>query len=123
MALQRALELSRPLVNFSELSGKGMMGLLRRGNPEVVAQALLQPLIDQDQTQQTELVRTVRSWIANNCAWDVTARQLGIHRHTLRNRVDTAGTVLGLNLDSLRDRLELFAALEFMETQEGPPAP
>lgn len=123
MALQRALELSRPLVNFSELSGKGMMGLLRRGNPEVVAQALLQPLIDQDQTQQTELVRTVRSWIANNCAWDVTARQLGIHRHTLRNRVDTAGTVLGLNLDSLRDRLELFAALEFLETQEGPPAP
>jgi purine catabolism regulator len=123
MALQRALELSRRMVQFSELSGSGMMGLLRRGNAEVVAQALLQPLIDQDQTQQTELVRTVRSWVANNCAWDVTARQLGIHRHTLRNRIDMAGTVLGLNLDSLRDRLELFAALEFRNPQEGLPTP
>ena len=31
------------------------------------------------------------AWLANNCVWDSTARRLGVHRHTLRNRIDAAG--------------------------------
>ncbi|MCD4851216.1 PucR family transcriptional regulator [Arthrobacter sp. AK01] len=114
-SLQRALELSRPLVAFDEISQGGMLGLLHREEAGSVARRLIEPLAKHDESEQTQLLPTVTAWLANNCVWDRTARQLGVHRHTLRNRIDAAGTVLGLNLDSLRDRLELFAAVEFLE--------
>ncbi|MEO3940376.1 PucR family transcriptional regulator ligand-binding domain-containing protein [Paenarthrobacter nicotinovorans] len=114
-ALKRATELSRPLVAFEDISQGGMLGLLRRDEAASVARRLLEPLTRHDDTEQTQLLPTVTAWLANNCVWDRTARELGIHRHTLRNRIDAAGNVLGLNLDNLRDRLELFAAVEFVE--------
>ncbi|MDR6986583.1 purine catabolism regulator [Paenarthrobacter nitroguajacolicus] len=114
-SLKRALELSRPLVGFDEISQGGMLGLLHRDEAGSVARRLVEPLARHDKSEQTHLLPTVTAWLANNCVWDRTARQLGIHRHTLRNRIDAAGAVLGLNLDSLRDRLELFAAVEFLQ--------
>jgi purine catabolism regulator len=113
-SLRRAIELSRPLVSFTEISQGGMLGLLRVGGAESVAHQLIEPLSKHDETEQTQLLPTVSAWLRNNCVWDRTARELGIHRHTLRNRVDAAGAVMGLNLDSLRDRLELYAAVEIM---------
>jgi purine catabolism regulator len=44
---------------------------------------VLQPLIEHDSAEHTELLETVREWFANNCVWDRTARNLGVHRHTL----------------------------------------
>ena len=117
-ALRRAAELGRPVVGFSELSESGMLGLLREEKAGPVARGLLQPLIAHDEAEQTELLLTVREWFANNCVWDKTARRLGVHRHTLRNRIDAAGRILGLNLDGMRDRLELFAAVQFLEERK-----
>lgn len=114
-SLQRAIELSRPLVAFDEISQGGMLGLLQRDEAESVAIRLIEPLVKHDESEQTQLVPTVSVWLRNNCVWDKTARELGIHRHTLRNRVDAAGAILGLNLESLRDKLELFAAVEFLD--------
>jgi purine catabolism regulator len=114
-ALTRAAEVGSAVVVFSELSDGGMLGLLREEKAGPVARGLLQPLIAHDEAEHTELLGTVREWFANNCVWDVTARRLGVHRHTLRNRIDAAGRILGLNLDSMRDRLELFAAVQFMD--------
>ena len=114
-ALHRAVELDRTFVVFSELSDGGMLGLLRDEKAEPVARGLLQPLVDYDAAENTELLQTVREWFANNCVWDKTARRLGVHRHTLRNRIDAVGRILGLNLDSMRDRLELYAAVQFLE--------
>lgn len=114
-ALRRATELGSAVVEFSDLSEGGMLGLLREEEAGPVARGLLQPLIAHDAAEQTELLGTVREWLANDCVWDKTARRLGVHRHTLRNRVDAAGRILGLNLDGMRDRLELFAAVQFLE--------
>lgn len=120
-SLQRAGELSRPLVDFSEVAEGGMLGLLRREDAESVARRLIEPLVRHDQAEQAQLLPTVAAWLTNNCVWDRTARQLGVHRHTLRNRIDAAGSILGLNLDGLRDRFELFAALQFLDMTEGRP--
>jgi purine catabolism regulator len=114
-ALGRATELGSAVVEFSELSDGGMLGLLREEKAGPVARGLLQPLIAHDSAEHTELLETVREWFANNCVWDKTSRRLGVHRHTLRNRIDAAGRILGLNLDNMPDRLELFAAVQFLE--------
>ncbi|TNB67277.1 PucR family transcriptional regulator [Arthrobacter sp. BB-1] len=118
-ALNRAVEVGKPVVSFSELSEGGMLGLLREDEAGAVARGLLQPLIAHDTAEGTELLDTVREWFANNCVWDKTARRMGVHRHTLRNRIDAAGKILGLNLDGMRDRLELFAAVQFLEDGSG----
>ncbi|MFJ5696547.1 PucR family transcriptional regulator [Arthrobacter sp. NPDC093139] len=114
-ALRHAVELDRAVVGFSELSEGGMLGLLKGAAAGPVARGLLQPLIAHDAAEHTELLETIREWFANNCVWDKTARSLGVHRHTLRNRIDAAGRILGLNLDRIGDRLELFAAVQFLE--------
>ena len=114
-ALKRATELGSAVVEFSELSDGGMLGLLREEKAGPVAKGLLQPLIAHDAAEHTDLLGTVREWFANDCVWDKTARRLGVHRHTLRNRIDAAGRILGLNLDGMRDRVEIFAAVQFLE--------
>lgn len=119
-ALARATELSRPLMTFAEIADSGMLGLLRRQEAESVAHQLIEPLQKYDDDEQSQLLVTVTAWLRNNCASDRTARELGIHRHTLRNRVDTAGNILGLQLDGLHGRLELYTALQFLDVEGHP---
>lgn len=120
-SLRRAGELSRPLVHFSEVAEGGMFGTLQQQEADSVARRLIAPLTSHDAVERTELLPTVAAWLANDCVWDRTARQLGVHRHTLRNRIDSAGGILGLNLDRMRDRFELFAALQFLDMAKGHP--
>jgi DNA-binding PucR family transcriptional regulator len=79
-----------------------------------VARGILSALHAHDLDKDADLVTTVRVWVQNECASDATARELGIHRHTLRNRVQLAGRLLGLDFNVLRDRLELWAAVQLM---------
>ncbi|USX52576.1 PucR family transcriptional regulator [Lentzea sp. HUAS12] len=72
--------------------------------PEGFADALLGPL-------DPETRETLRVWLTHHGAWDPAAAQLGVHRHTLRNRVRKAEQALGRSLDSPGLRAELWLAL------------
>ncbi|SER00361.1 PucR family transcriptional regulator [Lentzea albida] len=72
--------------------------------PEGFADALLRPL-------DPETRETLRVWLTHHGAWDPAAAQLGVHRHTLRNRVRKAEQALGRSLDSPGLRAELWLAL------------
>ncbi|WP_418287459.1 PucR family transcriptional regulator [Lentzea guizhouensis] len=72
--------------------------------PAGFADALLSPL-------DAETRDTIRVWLTHHGAWDPAATQLGIHRHTLRNRVRRAEQALGRSLDSPGLRAELWLAL------------
>ena len=61
------------------------------------------------------LISTLRVWLTHNCAWDPAARQLGVHRHTLRNRIALLERLLRVDLGRFPDRAELWAALELSE--------
>ncbi len=102
----------RAFVRFDDLVSDGILGLLETSGGASVARRLLQPLLDAPAEQRDTLLDTVRTWMEHNCAWDPAARDLGIHRHTLRNRVTSVERLLGLDLDSFADRAELWAALE-----------
>ena len=66
------------------------------------------------------LIESATAWLENNGAWDRAAKQLGVHRHTLRNRITTLEKMLALDLDRFGDRAELWAALQL--DGDGPPA-
>ncbi|MGV9801973.1 PucR family transcriptional regulator [Mycobacterium sp. NPDC003449] len=113
-ALQHAIETGQSSVAFETFLDRGVLGVLRREQMGTVARGILRVLHAHDTEKGSDLLTTVRIWVHNECAWDATARELGIHRHTLRNRVQLAGRLLDLDLDALRDRLELWAAVQLV---------
>ncbi|HEX7308918.1 PucR family transcriptional regulator [Lentzea sp.] len=72
--------------------------------PAGFAAAVLRPL-------DAETRATLRVWLAHHGAWDPAAAELGVHRHTVRNRVRRAEQALGRPLDSPGVRAELWLAL------------
>ncbi|MFJ8966162.1 PucR family transcriptional regulator [Lentzea sp. NPDC102401] len=72
--------------------------------PDGFADALLRPL-------DAETRETLRVWLTHHGAWDPAATEMGVHRHTLRNRVRKAEQALGRSLDSPGLRAELWLAL------------
>ncbi|GLY46404.1 PucR family transcriptional regulator [Lentzea sp. NBRC 102530] len=72
--------------------------------PEGFADALLGPL-------DAETRETLRTWLGHHGAWDPAATELGIHRHTLKNRVRKAEQALRRSLASPGLRAELWLAL------------
>ena len=102
----------RLFVRFEELVSDGMLGTLEAAGGDVVAHRMLQPLRARPAGERKMLLDSIEVWLAHNCAWDPAAKQLGVHRHTLRNRVAVIEQLLGLDLDRFADRAELWAAVQ-----------
>ncbi|MFN8193423.1 MAG: PucR family transcriptional regulator [Nocardioidaceae bacterium] len=64
-----------------------------------------------DADQGTELVTSLRAFLSSHGAWDPAAQALGVHRHTLRHRVERAAEVAGFDLADAGHRALLTLAL------------
>ncbi|SMG17856.1 PucR family transcriptional regulator [Agreia pratensis] len=115
----RAVSREHPFILFERLADEGMQGLLAASGGEAVARRILRPLLDLPLRDREALAETLRVWLEHNGAWDPAARQLGIHRHTLRNRVAAADTLLGLDLEQFAARAELWSALQLIDPEEN----
>ncbi|NEB78218.1 PucR family transcriptional regulator, partial [Streptomyces sp. SID14478] len=73
------------------------------------ADALLAPLDTADPSGALAL--TLGTWLDSGSSWDETARLLGLHRHTVRNRLDKVARLTGRRLDDGDDRFDLWLAL------------
>ncbi|GMA94565.1 hypothetical protein GCM10025881_13890 [Pseudolysinimonas kribbensis] len=89
-----------------------MIGLLARSGGREASRRLLEPLRDRPAGDVDELLGAARVWLGHNGAWDPAAKELGIHRHTLRARMAGLGSAIGLDLDDFAGRAELWAALQ-----------
>lgn len=101
-----------PVLRFGDMAGRGLLGLLDRADAETFAQALLAPLIEHDATGRGELVDSLYEWLRRHGQGDPAAARLGVHRHTLRNRIAKSEQLLGVNLDDPGVRAELWLALQ-----------
>jgi purine catabolism regulator len=94
----------------------GSYGLLLGGQPRPVLEgfvrSVLGPLVERDNQKSSELVASVRAFIESGGRWEPGAEVLGVHRHTLRYRVRQAEELLGRDLSSAEDRLEVWLALK-----------
>ncbi|MEU9499846.1 PucR family transcriptional regulator [Streptomyces sp. NPDC048196] len=68
-----------------------------------------------------ELIATLAAWLETGGAWDATSRRLGVHRHTVRNRLDKAMDLTGRRLDDPDDRFDLWLATRIR--RGGTPTP
>ncbi|GGM45305.1 PucR family transcriptional regulator ligand-binding domain-containing protein [Dactylosporangium sucinum] len=91
------------LVRFADLAGGGLLGLLPGAAGRAFADALLAPLGD--------LTGTLAVWLRHHGQWDPAAAELGVHRHTVRNRIRRVAELTGRDLDSPDVRAELWLAV------------
>lgn len=99
-------------VEFGAMPGQALLSDdASRKVLSAVAHATLAPLADYDRDQQGGLIVSLRAYLEANGHWETAAAALGVHRHTLRNRIRTAQKLLGCDLDVARVRAELLLAL------------
>jgi hypothetical protein len=91
---------------------------------EVLARSLkeifLSPLESQRDGGAASL-QTLREYLASVCNAPKAAARLGVTRHTVENRINTAQQHLGRELDSCLVELEVALRLEELEATEQPP--
>jgi len=96
---------------FDGMVGDGMVGLLDRvGGREAARRLLDAARVRADDGH--ELLHAATVWLSHNGAWDPAAKELGLHRHTLRARMSRLGDLLGLDLERFGGRAELWTALQ-----------
>ncbi|MGO4103030.1 PucR family transcriptional regulator [Leifsonia sp. YAF41] len=110
-AHERSQEGDAGVVEFDDISRQGVLAFLARTDAREVGRATLLPLISHDDLNGSELLHTVRVWLEHNGAFDAAARVLGVHRHTVRSRVELAETLLGRDLSTFHARADVWAAL------------
>ncbi|MEI7035112.1 PucR family transcriptional regulator [Streptomyces pratensis] len=82
----------------------GLAALVPPEQAAAHARALLAPLT-------SPLAATLRCWLSLHGNWDRTAVALSVHRNTVRQRVRRCGELLGMDLDDMDVRAELWFAL------------
>ncbi len=81
------------------------------GNESLAAftDAVLGPLDAADRA--ADLLRGLTAFLEHNGHWAAAASALRVHRHTMRNRIETVEKLTGRRMDSAQDRHELWLAL------------
>ncbi|WP_090708201.1 PucR family transcriptional regulator [Mycetocola miduiensis] len=112
-ALERALasDAEASVVVFSDVAERGLAALLPHADAVEIARALLRPVRDHDAENGTDLIGDVKVWLEHHGQWDPAARALGIHRHTLKNRVALVEKLIGRPLATVDARTNLWLAL------------
>ena len=67
----------------------------------------LAPLLDHDRDHGTDLRATLLAFLEANGNWGVAANSQGVHRHTLRHRIERIEDLLRVDLADARTRAEL----------------
>ncbi len=102
------------VARFAELPPVSLLALVPEKSARRFVDSWLRPLLG----ERGELVASLRVWLEHHGQWDPAAVQLGVHRHTLRNRIHKAEALLDRRLDSAENRAELWLALQLHERDE-----
>ena len=113
-ALAAARRTGRDVLHYGDLPGQSVLDLMDPGPAQGFAEALLGPL------DAEGLVPSLRAYIEANGQGETAARALGVHRHTLRTRMQKAARLLGRDLDDPAVRAELWIALALSANRNGP---
>lgn len=110
-AWERSRESIARVAYFEAIARDGLLAYVAGPQAREVGLAALSPLHRHDAEHDTELVRTLRTWLESDAVIDAAARNLGVHRHTVRARIALAERLLERDLGSFAARADVWAAL------------
>jgi PucR family transcriptional regulator, purine catabolism regulatory protein len=96
-----------------------LLDLLPPDQAQAFAQATLGDLL---QPEAAELLQTVRAWADQDGSFDRTAGELGVHRHTVRRRLQRVEEILSRRLDDPSTRHEIWFACQLADQLAAQPA-
>lgn len=99
--------LAHPVVAHAEVTAGNFTELLTGPEAMNLARTVLDPL----RPHSEDLLSCLRVWLQHNGAYDPAARELGLHRHTLKARIRTIEQLTGRDLSSMAERATLWIAL------------
>ena len=114
-ALSASSRLGRRHTAFSDVGAEGLLSLVSTADGRAFAESLLRPLLDHDAGGRQALIPSLRTWLEHNGHWDAAAGSLGVHRHTLRGRIQRIEEILGRDLGGPGLRVELWTALRLLD--------
>ena len=88
-----------------------LAGLLGEPAAGAFARAVLEPLDALEPADRETVEETLAAWLAANGETGAAAGVLGVHRHTLRERLRRSAQLLGRDLDDPQTRVDLWVAL------------
>jgi purine catabolism regulator len=104
---------------FDRLPLEGMLAdPVVRARIHDLAVSVLAPLHLEEGDRGRRLVRSLEAFLHHNGSWESAARDLGVHRHTLRNRLEAVERLTGLRLDVAQNRVLLFLALASLDDKD-----
>jgi PucR family transcriptional regulator, purine catabolism regulatory protein len=98
-----------------------LLSLQDPGALRTFADSVLAPLDGYDSQHAGDLVPSLRAFLDRNARWESAAKDLFVHRHTLRYRMRKVEELTARDLSSARDRMEFFLALrarDMLESEE-----
>lgn len=108
LMLEILLRADAPLAG--RIGGNGTYGLLlgmlssRPQELRLLYRETVAPLVGYDQRYHTELVATLKTYLAENCNMNATASAMLAHRHTIAYRLERIRELTGLDLARSEDR-------------------
>jgi purine catabolism regulator len=111
-ALQLCRAEGRLQAEFADLGTYQL--LLSLQDPDALrtfADSVLAPVDLYDSAHRTDLLPSLRAFLERNARWESAAKELYVHRHTLRYRMRKVEELTGRSLGSAKDRMEFFLAL------------
>lgn len=114
-AVNQARTAARAMLNSARVNDYAELGIFGviLGNRTTDELTLLAGKLDA--LHSGGLLTTLETYLGNNGLTENTAAALGIHRHTLRNRIAKIATVLNVDLGTADTRAELWLALKARE--------
>jgi len=97
------------LLSFEQLVAENVFGLLASSQVADIARSRLRTQLDSEPGRHR--LREAAVWLRHNGSWEPAARELGMHRHSLKARVAELSTQLALPLDTFQGRAELWVLL------------
>lgn len=101
-----------PPVDFGSMAGRALLSVdACRQVLHGVADSMLAPLAEYDAANGTELLGGLRAFLEANGHWEAASAAAGVHRHTLRKRIEVVEAMLQVNLETASVRAELLLAM------------
>lgn len=116
-ALRHAKVQSQPLVHFDDYVSH-QLGVFDRKTAQRKIDATLRPIIKHDCENRTELLHTLRTYLAADRSGTQTAKTLVIHRQTLVYRLKMIQRLTGINPNSTVGIVIFYEALSALEQLE-----
>jgi purine catabolism regulator len=84
-----------------------------------LVERVLGPVLAHDRARRSDLIRSLRIWLAQDRRTERAARLLSIHKHTLQYRLRRVEQLTGRDLTRVQDTVDMWLALRALEMVGG----